>query len=460
MAQRSPSSTAIDVVVLAAGKGTRMYSDIPKVLHPIGGRPMAQHVVDAALLLGDVRLHAVVGHEAMLVQQALEGVDSFIEQSEQLGTGHAVAQALPALREGALVVVLYGDVPLIQTGTLEKLVAACNEQAMSLLTVQLDDPHGYGRICRDANGKVRAIVEQKDASEAQLAIAEVNTGIMCIAQAQLAKWLPALGNSNAQGEYYLTDVVEMAVADGIAVNTISASSAEEVEGVNNKLQLARLERCFQLQQAENLMLAGTTLADPARIDIRGSLSVGRDVYIDVNAVFSGDVVLGDNVSIGANCVIHESEVGANTQVLPNCVLDRAKVANDCNIGPFARLRPGTELAAKAKIGNFVEVKNSSFGQGSKANHLAYVGDSEVGAGCNIGAGTITCNYDGANKFRTRMGDNVFIGSNSTLVAPIDIADNGFVAAGSTVNQDVPANTLAVGRARQKIISGWKRPVKG
>ncbi|MBT8151220.1 MAG: bifunctional UDP-N-acetylglucosamine diphosphorylase/glucosamine-1-phosphate N-acetyltransferase GlmU [Gammaproteobacteria bacterium] len=449
----------IDVVVLAAGKGTRMYSDIPKVLHPIGGRPMAQHVVDAALLLGDVQLHVVVGHEATLVQQALEGVASFVEQSEQLGTGHAVAQALPALREGALTLVLYGDVPLITTATLEKMVQACSTAQMSLLTVSLDDPQGYGRICRDSAGNVTAIVEQKDANSEQLGICEVNTGIMCMTQQQLAKWLPALGNNNAQGEYYLTDVVEMAVSDGVGVTAINASSVEEVEGVNNKLQLATLERCYQRQCAEALMLAGTTLADPSRIDIRGSLQVGRDVYIDVNAVFTGDVVLGDNVSIGANCVVHESEIGANTQLLSHCSLDRAKLASDCVIGPYARLRPGTELGSKAKIGNFVEVKNSSFGEGSKANHLAYVGDSEVGSGCNIGAGTITCNYDGAYKHKTRMGDNVFIGSNSTLVAPIDIEDNGFVAAGSTINQQVPKGNLAVGRAKQKNISGWKRPKK-
>ncbi|NNC54792.1 MAG: bifunctional UDP-N-acetylglucosamine diphosphorylase/glucosamine-1-phosphate N-acetyltransferase GlmU, partial [Pseudomonadales bacterium] len=335
------------------GKGTRMYSDIPKVLHPIGGLPMAQHVVDAALLLGDVQLHVVVGHEAMLVQQALEGVASFVEQTEQLGTGHAVAQALPALREQALTLILYGDVPLIKTSTLEKMVQACNPSQISLLTVELNDPQGYGRICRDAQDKVTSIVEQKDASDAQLAIQEVNTGIMCIGQQQLAKWLPALGNSNAQGEYYLTDVVEMAVADGVGVQTIKASSAEEVEGVNNKLQLATLERCYQRQRAEELMLAGTTLADPARIDVRGSLQVGRDVYIDVNAVFTGDVVLGDNVSIGANCVVHESEIGANTQVLSHCVLDQAKLASDCVIGPYARLRPGTDLGANAKIGNFV-----------------------------------------------------------------------------------------------------------
>ncbi|MBT8148290.1 MAG: bifunctional UDP-N-acetylglucosamine diphosphorylase/glucosamine-1-phosphate N-acetyltransferase GlmU [Gammaproteobacteria bacterium] len=449
----------IDVVVLAAGKGTRMYSDIPKVLHPIGGAPMAQHVIDAAAQLGDVALHVVVGHEAALVSTALQRVDSFIEQYEQLGTGHAVAQALPALRDDALVLVLYGDVPLIRAETLARLVAACTREQLSLLTVELDDPSGYGRICRNSEQRVCQIVEQKDASDEQLRIREVNTGIICVHQAILARWLPALSNDNAQNEYYLTDIIAMAVADNVAIHTEQPASREEVEGVNNKLQLAALERCYQRRRADYLMLAGTTLADPARIDIRGSLRVGRDAYIDVNTVFSGDVVLGNNVSIGPNCVLHDCEIGDNTQILPNCVIDQASIANDCTIGPFARLRPGARFAASAKVGNFVEVKNASFGAGSKANHLSYIGDAEVGANSNIGAGTITCNYDGANKHRTTLGSNVFVGSNSTLVAPLEIADNGFVAAGSTITQKVPADTLGVARGRQKNISGWKRPSK-
>ena len=453
------AGTKIDVVVLAAGKGTRMYSEIPKVLHPIGGIPMAQHVIDAAALLGDVALHVVVGHEAQLVQAALQGPDSFIEQREQLGTGHAVAQALPLLRKDALTLVLYGDVPLIRSETLAQLVVGCTPDCMTLLTVELDDPNGYGRICRDQRNAVTSIVEQKDASAEQLSITEVNTGIMCIHQSRLANWLPALSNDNAQAEYYLTDVVAMAVADNVSVQTVSSASREEVEGVNNKLQLATLERCYQRRRAEHLMLAGTTLADPQRIDIRGTLDVGNDVYIDINAVFSGDVVLGNNVSIGPNCVIHDSEIGDNTQILANCVLDQARLASDCTIGPFARLRPGACFEANAKVGNFVEVKNSTFGEGAKANHLAYIGDAEVGAGSNIGAGTITCNYDGANKYKTRLGENVFIGSNSTLVAPLDIDDNGFIAAGSTIIQKVPANALGVARGRQKNIKGWKRPVK-
>jgi len=339
------------------------------------------------------------------------------------------------------------------------MVVACSREQLALLTVELDDPSGYGRICRDSGQRVRQIVEQKDASAEQLRINEVNTGIMCIHQANLARWLPALSNDNAQSEYYLTDIIAMAVTDNVAIHTEQPASREEVEGVNNKVQLAALERFYQRRRAEHLMLAGTTLADPARIDIRGSLRVGRDVYIDVNSVFSGDVVLGNNVSIGPNCVVHDSEIGDNTQILPNCVIDQATLANDCTIGPFARLRPGARFEASAKIGNFVEVKNASFGAGSKANHLAYIGDAEVGANSNIGAGTITCNYDGANKHRTLLGSNVFVGSNSTLVAPLEIADNGFVAAGSTITQEIPADTLGVSRSRQKNISGWKRPTK-
>ncbi|MDB4452546.1 bifunctional UDP-N-acetylglucosamine diphosphorylase/glucosamine-1-phosphate N-acetyltransferase GlmU [bacterium] len=456
----SPSDVAkIDVVVLAAGKGTRMYSTKPKVLHTIGAKPMAQHVIDAAKRLGDVALHVVVGHQADLVSNSLQGAESFVEQREQLGTGHAVAQVLPILREDAITLILYGDVPLIQTQTLERLVAGCSAQSMTLLTVTLDNPQGYGRICRNIDNEVTSIVEQKDADSKQLLINEVNTGIMCIQQSCLAAWLPLLSNSNAQNEYYLTDVVAMAVAQGIGVTSVDAPSPEEVEGVNNKLQLGALERCYQRRLADALMLAGTTLADPARVDIRGELSVGQDVFIDVNTVFSGNVTLGDNVSIGPNCVVSNSSIGDNTELLANCVVDQATLANDCIIGPFARLRPGATFAQKSKVGNFVEVKNSSFGEGSKANHLAYVGDAQVGAGSNIGAGTITCNYDGANKHKTRLGKNVFIGSNSTLVAPLDIADNGFVAAGSTIVKTVLADSLAVARGRQKNIEGWTRPSK-
>jgi bifunctional UDP-N-acetylglucosamine pyrophosphorylase/glucosamine-1-phosphate N-acetyltransferase len=456
----SPSDVAkIDVVVLAAGKGTRMYSTKPKVLHTIGGKPMAQHVIDAAKRLGDVALHVVVGHQADLVSNSLQGAESFVEQREQLGTGHAVAQVLPILREDAITLILYGDVPLIQTQTLERLVAGCSAQSMTLLTVTLDNPQGYGRICRNIDNEVTSIVEQKDADSKQLLINEVNTGIMCIQQSCLAAWLPLLSNTNAQNEYYLTDVVAMAVAQGIDVTSVDAPSPEEVEGVNNKLQLSALERCHQRRLADALMLAGTTLADPGRVDIRGELSVGRDVFIDVNTVFSGNVTLGDNVSIGPNCVVSNSSIGDNTELLANCVVDQATLANDCVIGPFARLRPGSTFAERSKVGNFVEVKNSSFGEGSKANHLSYVGDAQVGAGSNIGAGTITCNYDGANKHKTRLGKNVFIGSNSTLVAPLDIADNGFLAAGSTIVKTVLADSLAVARGRQKNIEGWTRPSK-
>lgn len=448
----------IDVVILAAGKGTRMYSGIPKVLHSIGGKPMAQHVIDAASLLGDVAMHVVVGHEAELVKASLNGVDSFVEQTEQLGTGHAVAQALPVLREGAITLILYGDVPLIQTGTLETLIDLVNESTMAMLTICMDNPTGYGRIVRE-DDEVKAIVEQKDANDEQLQIKEINTGIMCIHQKHLSKWLPALSNDNAQQEYYLTDVVAMAVKDNIAIKTAEPQNEYEVEGVNNKLQLGALERVYQRKRAEQLQIAGATVADVNRLDIRGSVIVGKDVFIDVNVVLTGDVEIGDNVSIGPNCVIHESIIDTGAQIHANCVLDQAHVGNDANVGPFARLRPNALLKAKSKVGNFVEVKNATMEAGSKVNHLTYIGDANIGANSNIGAGTITCNYDGANKHRTELGENVFIGSNSTLVAPLTIANNGFVGAGSVITQNVQEETLAVGRSKQKNIEGWKRPTK-
>lgn len=454
---------SLDVIILAAGKGSRMYSNTPKVLHTIAGKPMAAHVLAAAQSLSDdANIHMVIGHGAEQVKQVFgsESSVSFVEQTEQLGTGHAVAQAMPNVREGSTALILYGDVPLISAETLEKMVKACEQQAtMSLLTIEMEDPTGYGRIVRDQYENVQAIVEQKDASSDQLAIREVNTGIMCIKQEDLSRWLPALSNENAQGEYYLTDVIAMAVHDEIKVETIQPQNKYEVTGVNNKSQLADLERTYQGILSQQLLARGVGLNDPARIDIRGNLTTGRDVNIDVNCVFIGDVTLEDDVSIGPNCVIENSRIGAGTVIKPFSHIDSSTLASECDIGPYARLRPGTELSNKAKIGNFVEVKKSLIGEGSKVNHLTYIGDAVIGAGCNIGAGTITCNYDGANKFKTRMGDNVFVGSNSTLVAPLDIETNGFVGAGSTINQTVPADTLAVGRGKQKNISGWKRPTK-
>ncbi len=453
----------LDVIILAAGKGSRMYSDTPKVLHSIAGKPMAAHVLAAARSVSnDASISMVIGHQAEKVRAAfeLETNLGFIEQTEQLGTGHAVAQTLPTLRDEAVVLILYGDVPLIKPETLQLMVAGAQaENTMSLLTIELDDPSGYGRIVRDPYDDIMAIVEHKDANEDERAIKEVNTGIMCIKQKDLARWLPALSNDNSQGEYYLTDVIEMAVHEEMSVNTIHPQSNYEVTGVNNKSQLAELERIYQKRLAEELLVRGVTLLDPERIDIRGNLTVGRDVVIDINCVIIGDVELGDGVTIGPNCVIENAKIGAGTQIKPFTYIDDSELAEQCDIGPYARLRPGTKLDKAAKIGNFVEVKKSFLGKGSKVNHLTYIGDSEIGEGCNVGAGTITCNYDGANKFKTTLGDNVFIGSNSTLVAPLTIKDNGFVGAGSTITQEVPSDSLAVSRAKQRNIEGWKRPTK-
>lgn len=449
----------IDVVILAAGQGSRMRSDKPKVLHGIGGQSMLQHVVTAAKALDGAAIHIVVGHGADQVRAALGDSCNYVEQAEQLGTGHAVAQALPLLSPGSKTLILYGDVPLIKTETLQAMLDAVSDNTMAVLTTQLSDPSGYGRLVRDDTGAVQSIVEQKDASAEQLAISEINTGIMCIPQSRLNTWLPMLSNSNAQNEYYLTDVIALSVADGVPIHTPQPTSQYEVQGVNNRQQLAELERVFQSWNAERLMTHGATLADPARLDIRGDVSVGQDVFIDINVVFSGKVELGANVSIGPNCVISDASIADGSEILANSVIEKAIVGKQCTVGPFARLRPGAQLGDNAKVGNFVEVKNTIMGDGSKANHLAYIGDAEIGSGTNIGAGTITCNYDGANKFKTLMGDNVFIGSNSTLVAPIEIADGGFVAAGSTITQKVPSDNLAVGRGRQRNITGWKKPVK-
>ena len=449
----------IDVVILAAGQGSRMRSSKPKVLHSIGGKSMLQQVVDAASALQDVDIHIVVGHGADQVREAMGEGCHYAEQKEQLGTGHAVAQALPLLREGSKTLILYGDVPLTKTETLQAMLDAVDEQSMAVLTTQLNDATGYGRIVRDQAGAVLSIVEQKDANAEQLAIREINTGIMCIPQAQLSRWLPQLSNDNAQNEYYLTDVIALAVADGVAINTPQPGSSHEVQGVNNREQLAELERVLQGWNASRLMTNGATLADPARVDIRGDIEVGQDVFIDINTVFTGKVTIGSNVRIGPNCVITNASIADNSEIFANSVIEDASVGKHCNVGPYARLRPGAVLADKARVGNFVEVKNSRIGEGSKANHLAYIGDAEIGAGSNIGAGTITCNYDGANKFKTTMGDNVFIGSNSTLVAPLEIEDGGFVGAGSTITTKVPTDTLAVGRGKQRNISGWQKPVK-
>ena len=447
------------VVILAAGKGTRMKSDFPKVLHPIAGRPMVQHVVDAAGALDPDNTVLIYGHGGDAVRQAVTGSRlQWAEQAEQLGTGHAVAQALPHLEED-VVLVLYGDVPLIQPQTLRDFVARVDDQSLALMTLTLDDPSGYGRVIRDGDGKVRRVVEQKDASDDEKAVREINTGILACTRRFLNDSLPRLSNSNAQGEYYLTDLIAMAVDAGMEVVTEQPGHAWEVDGVNDRVQLARLERVYQRVRAESLMRAGVTLLDPARLDIRGNLQCGQDVTLDINTVLVGDVVIGDRVTVGPNCLIRNARIGSGTHIEANSVVDGAVVGEECQVGPFARLRPGTELAARAKVGNFVETKKAYVGEGSKVNHLTYIGDSRIGKGVNVGAGTITCNYDGVNKFQTVMKDGAFIGSNSSLVAPVTIGENATVGAGSVVTKDVPDQGLAVARGQQRNIQNWSRPEK-
>ncbi|OYT97165.1 MAG: UDP-N-acetylglucosamine diphosphorylase/glucosamine-1-phosphate N-acetyltransferase [Pseudomonas sp. PGPPP3] len=450
---------SLDIVILAAGQGTRMRSALPKVLHPVAGKSMLGHVIDTARHLQPQSLQVVIGHGAEAVRERLAAPDlNFVLQAEQLGTGHAVAQALPALN-AERVLILYGDVPLIAAETLQRLLALVSDQQLGLLTVQLADPTGYGRIVRGADGQVEAIVEHKDANAAQRAISEGNTGILAVPGKRLADWLGRLSNSNAQGEYYLTDVIAMAVADGLVVATEQASDEMEVLGANDRIQLSQLERHYQYRAGRRLMAQGVTLIDPARFDLRGEVTVGRDVLIDINVILEGQVVIEDGVHIGPNCVIKDSVLRQGAIVKANSHLDGADVGEGADCGPFARLRPGSVLGAKAHVGNFVELKNAKLGAGAKAGHLSYLGDAEIGARTNIGAGTITCNYDGANKFKTVLGEDVFIGSNSSLVAPVNLGDGATTGAGSTVTADVPANTLAVGRAKQRNIDGWKRPVK-
>ena len=448
----------LDVVILAAGKGTRMHSDIPKVMHPLAGRPMLEHVIATARSLTAHRIVVVYGHGGETVRDHFKANDiEFVCQEPQLGTGHAVQQALPAL-DANTTLVLYGDVPLISAATLQRLLAT--EADLALLTMQLADPHGYGRIVRDRSGKVIRIVEEKDASEKQRSIREVNTGLLAAATADLKRWLAKIGNNNAQQEYYLTDIVASAVRDKANVATASPDNEFEVLGVNSTAQLARVERIHQWEQAQQLMTQGVTVVDPARIDVRGALSCGRDVTIDIGCVFEGNVVLGDRVSVGPYCVIRESHIGPGSRVLPYSHIEDALMGEDCRVGPFARLRPGTRLAKEVRVGNFVEVKATKMGDASKANHLSYLGDSSVGARVNIGAGTITCNYDGANKHRTVIEDDVFIGSDTQLVAPVTIGAKSTIGAGSTITKDTPQGELTLSRSKQVTVPGWKRPVKG
>jgi len=451
---------SVDVIILAAGQGSRMKSDKPKVLHPIGGKPMVQHVIDRARELEGARLHLVIGHGADQVRATLDGQPlSFALQAEQLGTGHAVAQALDAVDRDGTSLVLYGDVPLTRTETLQQLLRIAHQGHLGLLTVELADPTGYGRILRDELGAVVAIVEHKDATEAQRAVREVNTGILALPTRLLVEWLPQLSSNNAQGEYYLTDVIEMAAAEGVHIEAIQPDHEQEVQGVNNRQQQAELERWYQRREAERLMTEGVTLLDPARLDVRGDLVAGRDVVIDINCVFEGEVRLGDGVEIGPNCILHNATIGAGTCIKANSVIEDAVVEAGCDIGPFARLRPGTELAKGAKIGNFVETKKARIGEGSKVNHLTYIGDAEIGCDVNVGAGTITCNYDGVNKFRTEIGDGAFIGPNSALVAPVKVGAGATVGAGSTITRDIPEQQLSVARGKQRNISTWSRPAK-
>jgi len=449
-----------DIVILAAGKGTRMKSQLPKVLHKLAGKPMLGHVLDAATTVGDSKKIIVTGHGAEAVRALYSDPSiSMVEQAEQLGTGHAVHMALPELREDAKVVILYGDVPLITSDTISQMLDAVDDKSIGLLTIQLNNPQGYGRIIRDADGQIEAIVEQKDANPEQLKVDEVNTGVMSLTAQQLAEWLPLINNNNAQGEYYLTDLISIARKAGYSINGIHPSSVAEVEGINNRQQLAALERVYQAQLADALMVAGTSLADPARFDQRGTLRAGTDNFIDVNCIFEGDVTIGSGVSIGPNCHIINSTIGDGVEIKANTVIDQSTIGDRAILGPFARIRPGTELGTDTKVGNFVETKKAIVGNGSKINHLSYVGDAELGESVNVGAGTITCNYDGVNKYKTQIGDNSFVGSNSTLIAPVSIGENAFVAAGSTINTEIPDGNLAVARTRQRNVSGWKRPIK-
>ena len=449
----------ISIVILAAGQGTRMRSKLPKVLQPLAGKPLLEHVIATAESLSPKQVCVVYGHGGEQVLQHFDGrAVEWALQEPQLGTGHAVQQAMPHLSDDEVVVILYGDVPLVEAGTIEGLAKAA-ASGPAILTVIEEDPTGYGRIIRDPAGAVSAIVEHKDATDDQRRIDEVNTGLLACPVSQLGPWLDALKSDNAQGEYYLTDIVASAVADGVAVNAVVCDSSSEVMGINDKAQLAVAERAYQQRAVTKLLTAGVTIADPARVDIRGSVEVGSDVFIDVNAVLSGDVSLGDNVTIGPNCVIDNTSLGAGTTVNANCVLQDAIVGENCDIGPFGRLRPGAQMLEGSRIGNFVEMKNTTLGVGSKANHLTYLGDAEIGADVNVGCGTITCNYDGANKHKTVIGDNAFIGSGVELVAPVNIGAGATIGAGSTIGKDAPEEQLTLERAKQTTIRGWKRPQK-
>ena len=449
----------LSTIILAAGQGTRMRSNLPKVLQPLAGRPLLAHVLDCSAALAADDVCIVYGHGAEAVRN--EFPDDSLRwalQAEQLGTGHAVQQAMPETPDNNRVLILFGDVPLLTSATCQRLLEETPDDDMAVLTVDMDNPTGYGRIIRE-RGDVRRIVEEKDAGPEEKAVCEINTGVLVCPAAKLKRWLDNLGNDNVQGEYYLTDAVAMAVNDGVTVHGIKADSYVEVMGINDKKQLAEVERALQARLVDALMKEGVGFADPARVDIRGTLKCGKDVFIDVNAVFEGNVELGDGVKIESNNLLRDSKLGAGTVLHSNCHLEGATTGNNCEIGPFARLRPGAELANNVKVGNFVEIKKSTVADGSKVNHLTYIGDTEIGTKVNVGAGTITCNYDGANKYKTKIGDGAFIGSGVELVAPVEIGAGATVGAGSTITKDVEDNQLALERSRQKVVPGWKKPVK-
>ncbi len=452
--------TDLEIIVLAAGQGTRMRSDLPKVLHPVGGRPLLGHVLEVARGLSPKSIHVVYGHggEDLIARFESPGLN-WCHQSPQLGTGHAVQQALPGVEPGACVLVLYGDVPLIRAETLRALLDHLPGHGLALLSVELSDPGGYGRVLRAPEGAVRAIVEERDAQGRERDITEVNTGILAARAGDLRRWLERLDNDNAQGEYYLTDCVAAAVGEGLTVSAVVCPDPSEVMGVNDKAQLAVCERAYQRRQAEHLMRAGATLLDPARLDVRGQVTVGRDVTLDIDVILEGEVSLGDGVHIGAHCVIRDAHIAAGTVVRPFTVIERAELGERCQIGPYTRIRPDTRLADEVHLGNFVEVKKAFIDERSKVNHLSYIGDSLVGKRVNVGAGTITCNYDGAHKHTTRIGDDVFIGSDTQLIAPLSVGDGATIGAGTTLTRDAPPGQLTLGRARQVSIAGWQRPCK-